>query len=78
MAFSWEFPPRAPKLDKDGNPIVRKPKAKADLSMRRAQVDKLSHGEIGYLHIRQMNPAAFRTVGEPGFAYLSQTLNRCR
>ena len=30
--FSWEFPPRAPKLDKDGNPIVRKPKAKADLS----------------------------------------------
>ncbi len=30
--FSWEFPPRAAKLDKDGNPIVRKPKAKADLS----------------------------------------------
>src|SRR3954471_22086976 len=30
--FSWEFPPRAPKIDKDGNPIVRKPKAKADLS----------------------------------------------
>jgi DNA topoisomerase-3 len=30
--FSWEFPPRAPKLDKDGKPIVRKPKAKADLS----------------------------------------------
>jgi DNA topoisomerase-3 len=30
--FSWEFPPRAPKLDKDGNPIVRKAKAKADLS----------------------------------------------
>jgi len=26
------IPPRAPKLDKDGNPIVRKPKAKADLS----------------------------------------------
>lgn len=30
--FAWEFPPRAPKLDKDGNPIVRKAKAKADLS----------------------------------------------
>ena len=30
--FSWEFPPRAAKLDKDGNPIVRKAKAKADLS----------------------------------------------
>jgi DNA topoisomerase-3 len=30
--FSWEFPPRAPKVDKDGNPIVRKAKAKADLS----------------------------------------------
>jgi len=30
--FSWEFPPRAPKLDKDGNPIARKARAKADLS----------------------------------------------
>ncbi|WP_438482882.1 DNA topoisomerase 3 [Oleiharenicola lentus] len=30
--ISWEFPPRAAKLDKDGNPIVRKAKAKADLS----------------------------------------------
>ncbi|SDS55691.1 type IA DNA topoisomerase [Opitutus sp. GAS368] len=30
--FSWEFPPRAPKLDKDGNPVVRKARAKADLS----------------------------------------------
>jgi len=30
--FSWEFPPRAPKLDKDGNPIVRKAKAPPDLS----------------------------------------------
>ncbi|HWA27300.1 MAG TPA: DNA topoisomerase III [Lacunisphaera sp.] len=30
--FTWEFPPRAPKLDKDGNPIVRKAKPKADLS----------------------------------------------
>ena len=30
--FSWEFPPRAAKLDKDGNPIARKARAKADLS----------------------------------------------
>ncbi len=30
--FSWEFPPRAPKLDKDGNPIARKARAVADLS----------------------------------------------
>ena len=30
--FSWEFPPRAPKLDKDGKPIARKPKAPPDLS----------------------------------------------
>ncbi len=30
--FSWEFPPRAPKLDKDGNPIARKSKAPPDLS----------------------------------------------
>ncbi|MBL9202294.1 MAG: DNA topoisomerase 3 [Opitutaceae bacterium] len=30
--FSWEFPPRAPKLDKDGKPIVRKAKAPPDLS----------------------------------------------
>ena len=30
--FTWEFPPRAPKLDKDGNPIARKAKAPPDLS----------------------------------------------
>lgn len=30
--ISWEFPPRAPKLDKDGNPIARKAKAPPDLS----------------------------------------------
>ncbi len=28
----WKFPPRAPKLDKDGKPIVRKAKAPPDLS----------------------------------------------
>ncbi len=30
--FAWEFPPRAPKLDKDGNPVARKAKAPPDLS----------------------------------------------
>ncbi len=30
--IGWEFPPRAPKLDKDGNPIARKAKAPPDLS----------------------------------------------
>ena len=30
--FSWEFPPRAPKLDKDGKPIARKAKTPPDLS----------------------------------------------
>jgi DNA topoisomerase-3 len=30
--FSWEFPPRPPKLDKDGNPIARKAKTPPDLS----------------------------------------------
>jgi len=30
--IAWEFPPRAPKLDKDGNPVARKTKAPPDLS----------------------------------------------
>ncbi len=30
--FSWEFPPRAPKLDKDGKPIPRKAKVAPDLT----------------------------------------------
>lgn len=30
--IAWEFPPRKAKVDKDGNPIVRKPKAPPDLS----------------------------------------------
>jgi DNA topoisomerase-3 len=45
--ISWEFPPRAPKLDKDGNPIVRKAKAPPDLS--KAEVlgqSKTFNGEI--------------------------------
>ena len=45
--ISWEFPPRAPKIDKDGKPIARKPKAPPDLS--KAVVvgeSKLLDGEI--------------------------------
>jgi DNA topoisomerase-3 len=45
--IAWEFPPRAPKLDKDGNPIVRKSKAPPDLS--KAKVlgqSKALNGEI--------------------------------
>jgi DNA topoisomerase-3 len=30
--IAWEFPPRKPKVDKDGNPIPRKAKAPPDLS----------------------------------------------
>jgi DNA topoisomerase-3 len=30
--IAWEFPPRKAKVDKDGNPIVRKAKAPLDLS----------------------------------------------
>jgi DNA topoisomerase-3 len=30
--FNWEFPPRAPKVDKDGKPVARKAKAPVDLS----------------------------------------------
>ncbi len=30
--FNWEFPPRAPKVDKDGKPITRKPKTPPDFS----------------------------------------------
>ena len=33
--MSWEFPPRAPKIGKDGKPIERKARAKADLSKAR-------------------------------------------
>jgi len=46
--FSWEFPPRAPKLDKDGNPIARKAKAPPDLSQAVVIGQSKSHkgGEI--------------------------------
>jgi DNA topoisomerase-3 len=44
---SWEFPPRAPKLDKDGQPVARKTRTPPDLS-KAAKVgeSKLLGGEI--------------------------------
>jgi DNA topoisomerase-3 len=45
--FSWEFPPRVAKLDKDGNPIARKAKAPPDLSQAVVLGEaKLHKGEI--------------------------------
>ncbi|HYD82488.1 MAG TPA: topoisomerase C-terminal repeat-containing protein, partial [Opitutus sp.] len=45
--ISWEFPPRAPKLDKDGKPIVRKAKAPPDLSSAKViGQSKTFNGEI--------------------------------
>src|SRR5437763_102295 len=43
----WEFPPRAPKKDKDGKAVERKPRVKVDLS--KAPVigeSKVHHGEL--------------------------------
>jgi len=45
--MSWEFPPRKPKFDKDGKPIERKPRVKADLS--KATVLGLSKEPAGEL-----------------------------
>ncbi len=42
--IAWEFPPRAPKLDKDGKPIVRKPRANADLSKAKVLGESKTHG----------------------------------
>jgi DNA topoisomerase-3 len=42
--MSWEFPPRKPKLDKDGKPIERKPRAKADLSQATVLGESKTHG----------------------------------
>jgi DNA topoisomerase III len=46
--IAWEFPPRAPKLDKDGKPIARKAKAPPDLSKATVLGKSKSHkdGEI--------------------------------
>jgi len=44
---TWEFPPRAPKLDKDGQPVARKPRTPPDLSSAvRIGESKLLGGEI--------------------------------
>ncbi len=42
--ISWEFPPRAPKLDKDGKPIPRKTKAPPDLSQAIVIGESKMHG----------------------------------
>ncbi len=46
--IAWEFPPRAPKVDKDGKPIERKARAKADLSKAKAIAPSKAHegGEL--------------------------------
>jgi DNA topoisomerase-3 len=45
--ISWEFPPRAPKFDKDGKPIERKAKTPPDLSKAvKIGESKLLGGEI--------------------------------
>jgi len=40
----WEFPPRAAKTDKDGKPIERKARAKADLSKAKVIGESKVHG----------------------------------
>jgi DNA topoisomerase III len=42
--FSWEFPPRAPRVGKDGKPIERKPRAKVDLSQAKVLGESKVHG----------------------------------
>jgi DNA topoisomerase-3 len=45
--ISWEFPPRAPKFDKDGKPVARKAKTPPDLSKAvKVGESKLLGGEI--------------------------------
>ncbi|MFM9090621.1 MAG: DNA topoisomerase, partial [Verrucomicrobiota bacterium] len=46
--IAWEFPPRKPKVDKDGNPNVRKAKAPPDLSSAQVQGPSARHtgGEL--------------------------------
>ena len=40
----WEFPPRAPKTGKDGKPVERKARAKADLSKAKVIGESKVHG----------------------------------
>ena len=43
----WEFPPRAPKTDKDGKPVARKARAKVDLSKAKVLGEtKMPQGEL--------------------------------
>ena len=40
----WEFPPRAPKKDKDGKPVKPSPKTKVDLSKAKVIGESKVHG----------------------------------
>ena len=42
--ITWEFPPRAPKLDKEGKPIARKAKPPPDLSQALVIGESKTHG----------------------------------
>jgi DNA topoisomerase III len=53
--IAWEFPPRAPKLDKDGKPIARKAKTPPDLSKATPLGHSKSHKDAEILE----TPEAF-------------------
>jgi DNA topoisomerase III len=70
--ISWEFPPRKPRIGKDGKPIERKTKAPPDLSKAKSLGEStLLHGDIveveGNYYVRkpdQENRAVFKLTKE--------------
>ncbi len=65
--ISWEFPPRAPRLDKNGMPVARKAKTPPDLSgAARVGESRLLGGEIlqtaDAYYVRKSGEAAPRVV----------------
>ncbi len=70
--IAWEFPPRKPRIGKDGKPIVRKTKAPPDLSKAKSLGEStLHHGEIvevgGTYYVRkpdQENRSVFKITKE--------------
>lgn len=70
--IAWEFPPRKPRIGKDGKPIVRKTKAPPDLSKAKTLGESTLHkGEIvevdGTYYVRkpdQENRAVFKLTKE--------------
>ena len=70
--IAWEFPPRAPKLDKDGQPVARKAKIPPDLSKAaRVGESKLLGGEI----LQAGDSYYVRTQGDGGRVVFA--LKRC-